>query len=77
LFSSDGKKTIQRALAPKHPEGPLERIFFGAQLTRGTDVVWGGVVFSRPIYKEGFPGGSVVKNPPAKAGEDPRVRKLP
>ena len=42
------KNTIQRTLALKHPEGPLERIFSGAQLTHGTDMVWG----SRPIYKE-------------------------
>ena len=40
-------------------------------------MVSGGMVFSRPVYKEGFPGVPVVKNLPAKAGEDPWVGKLP
>ena len=52
MWKKKKKNTIQRTLALKHPEGPLERIFSGAQLTHGTDMVWGSVVFSRPIYKE-------------------------
>lgn len=46
-------KTIQSVLALKHSKEPLERIFFDALFTLGTDVAWVGVVFSRPFYNKG------------------------
>ena len=35
------------------------------------------IVYWAPAVRQGFPGGSGVKNPPAKAGFDPWVGKIP